>query len=57
MTANTSPGGDLPATGMRTIPGRNPLKEVDCHPAEAISCDKMRLQEAAAELGTLPGGE
>lgn len=57
VTVNTSPGGDLPAAGMRTIPGRNPLQEAGCHPAEVISCDKKRLQEAAGELGTLPGGE
>lgn len=57
VTANTSPGGDFPAPGMRTIPGRNPLQEADCHPAEAISCDKVRFQEAAGELGTLQGGD
>lgn len=42
---------------MRTIPGRNPLQEAGCHPAEVISCDKKRLQEAGGELGTLPGDE
>lgn len=40
VTVNTSPGGELPAPGTRSILSREPLQEVGCHAAEAIRCDK-----------------